>query len=522
MGLLDYQPDPIGQGLLGFGTALMQPRALGGGMAAGLQAFNTGALQANALKRQQQQDALREQLLQAQMAEYGAQTDERKMKAAQLKAAMDRDERIRRRLAGEGGGLLDAPGNMPTPLGPGMPGVPSALGTTTPGTPTPLGADRFPTTLGMGGGALGPGGPMPASEAPSFFTQPAPAQAVPQGGGARPSRSSTFNEYTRIAKAYEAEGDLAGAMKFRELAQKSMPEVQSREVVLVNGKPTLRLFFKDGTQEDVTDAAPRANLKELNLGGQYGFLDQDTGTMRSTRVDKTMTPGEVQQAKDNAAGRAVTLSGQALQRDIANRPVWSDGFGGFAFRPDANNPAGRFVQPADAGGRPLSKPTDIPALETGLRKEFNDLPQTKKFINAAPAYNAIVDASTRNNKQSDINLVYGLAKLYDPDSVVREGEYDTIAKSQTIPEWLKGQAASLTGQGGRLTPATRAQILQEARGRLSSYETEYNAAKRTYEGIATERGANPQNIFVPITGVGGSSTQKGGGKSGWSIVREKP
>lgn len=88
MGILDYQPDPIGQGLLGFGTALMTPRALGGGMAAGLNAFNTGALQANQLKRQQQQDAIREQLLQAQMQSYQSAAEDRKAQAEMRRAEM--------------------------------------------------------------------------------------------------------------------------------------------------------------------------------------------------------------------------------------------------------------------------------------------------------------------------------------------------------------------------------------------------------------------------------------------------
>jgi hypothetical protein len=97
MGLLDYNPDPIGQGLLGLGTALMRPRAMGGGMAAGLDAFNANALQAKQLQRQAQQDALREQLLQAQMAEYGAQTDERKSRAALIKQKADEEAAARAR-----------------------------------------------------------------------------------------------------------------------------------------------------------------------------------------------------------------------------------------------------------------------------------------------------------------------------------------------------------------------------------------------------------------------------------------
>ena len=68
-GLLDnnYRPDPLGQGLLGFGTALMTPRQMGGGMAAGMQAFGQGAQQAQQMRRQMDQDAQRQQMLAQQM-----------------------------------------------------------------------------------------------------------------------------------------------------------------------------------------------------------------------------------------------------------------------------------------------------------------------------------------------------------------------------------------------------------------------------------------------------------------------
>lgn len=67
-GLLgDYTPDPLAQGLLGFGSALLTPRQMGGGLAAGAQAFNQGAQQAALLRRQMQADAERQQYMRAQM-----------------------------------------------------------------------------------------------------------------------------------------------------------------------------------------------------------------------------------------------------------------------------------------------------------------------------------------------------------------------------------------------------------------------------------------------------------------------
>lgn len=135
--------------------------------------------------------------------------------------------------------------------------------------------------------------------------------------------------------------------------------------------------------------------------------------------------------------------------------------------------------------------------ETDLRKEFASLPEVKKFKDAIPAYQAIVKASQSNNPQADINLIYGLAKLYDPDSVVREGEYGTIANSQAIPERIKSLAQWLAG-GGRLTDETKKQIREQAEIRIGAYRSEVDGARQGYEEIARRNGLTPENVFVPI------------------------
>ena len=163
-------------------------------------------------------------------------------------------------------------------------------------------------------------------------------------------------------------------------------------------------------------------------------------------------------------------------------------------------------------------------LETSYRKEFNALPEVTKYKNALPAFRAVESAATREGPQADINLIYGLAKLYDPESVVREGEYDTIANSQSIPEWIKGAAQKMVG-GGRLTPETKKQILTEARARIGTFENEYKSAQQTYGDIVRRQGLEPQNIF---TQIGGYQQPKADAKptaanpnNGWT-VKEVP
>jgi hypothetical protein len=142
--------------------------------------------------------------------------------------------------------------------------------------------------------------------------------------------------------------------------------------------------------------------------------------------------------------------------------------------------------------------------ETGLRKEFADLPEVKNYKAAFPAFDAIRSAAQRNTPQSDINLVYGIAKLYDPTSVVREGEYSTVANSPAIPERVKGYIQYIAG-GGKLSPETKKQIMAEAEARIGSYEQQYQGAQQAYGQIAEKRGALSENIFTPV----GRIDQKG-------------
>lgn len=211
------------------------------------------------------------------------------------------------------------------------------------------------------------------------------------------------------------------------------------------------------------DLLPRQGVN--NSGGFDNFYSQDPLSGAVTINSRT----ERQQSPDNKASVGASYANAAAVRDQAQAV------------------------------RDAAKITTRSKDETDLRKEFADLPEVKKYKNAIPAYQSIVKAAKINNPQADINLIYGLAKLYDPDSVVREGEYDTIANSQSIPEWLKGQAQRLSG-GGRLTQETKGQIIQQAAIRAGAYESEVKGARTSFDKIARGRGLDPTNVFPEIGG----------------------
>ena len=130
-----------------------------------------------------------------------------------------------------------------------------------------------------------------------------------------------------------------------------------------------------------------------------------------------------------------------------------------------------------------------PEMSTTLRKEYEGLPEVKNYKQALPAYKGIEDAVKRNTPMSDINIVYGIAKLYDPNSVVREGEYATVANAPGIPERVKGWVQYAQG-GGKLTPEVKKQIMEEATSRMTGFQNEFEGVNTRYSDIANRSGAD--------------------------------
>jgi len=80
----------------------MTPRALGGGMGPGLLAFNQQAMQAQQMRRQMEQDALRQRLIDAQLQETLAQADERKINAEKQRRAVQLQDEFWQKLGSSG------------------------------------------------------------------------------------------------------------------------------------------------------------------------------------------------------------------------------------------------------------------------------------------------------------------------------------------------------------------------------------------------------------------------------------
>jgi hypothetical protein len=208
--------------------------------------------------------------------------------------------------------------------------------------------------------------------------------------------------------------------------------------------------------------------------------------------------GMLEVVPDGNGGTAIVHKAQALQSMGQQQPQQQPApmQPGAATAPQRGPFDAPPPMPGQIGGNPgVNNVRARLGAEENLRKEFTALPTVKAYSQAFPAYQNVLSAASRDNPQADISLVYGVAKLYDPESVVREGEYGTISNSQAIPERIKGYANFLMG-GGRLTAETRKQLIAEAESRHGVLRQGYEQSAGQYTELARKSGVDPSTVIT--------------------------
>lgn len=151
------------------------------------------------------------------------------------------------------------------------------------------------------------------------------------------------------------------------------------------------------------------------------------------------------------------------------------------------------AQTAKAAREGVGNPLQI---EKGLREEISSSPEFKQFSLNSNYMKAMEAAAQRDDRASDISLISNIAKMRDPTSVVREGEFKL---STDTASWLDQQFGNLrsavTGQS-RLAPETRAKLLNAARDYYDSSRQQYEAIAAPRVDLAKRYGVDPNNILM--------------------------
>lgn len=142
--------------------------------------------------------------------------------------------------------------------------------------------------------------------------------------------------------------------------------------------------------------------------------------------------------------------------------------------------------------------------------KFTSSDIVKRFNNVQDARNNIsqIDAATQNPADHQA-IVYYFAKALDPESVVREGEYETIKKySQNIFGKYKGELNNAINGTGFLSAGAIQNIKDTIENRYTSGLTQYtNKQKETARVIDTIAGKPVAGMVLTDYEGGGVDTQ---------------
>jgi hypothetical protein len=153
-----------------------------------------------------------------------------------------------------------------------------------------------------------------------------------------------------------------------------------------------------------------------------------------------------------------------------------------------------------AGGReaPITGGPQDPAAganriqnERELRREYQGA--TQEYRTVRQAFQKVEASLGQNTGIGDVGGIFGVMKIFDPGSTVREGEAATVQNSGGVPETIRGLYNRVV-TGERLTPAQRAEIVAVGRAQFGTYEQGYQGRVADFTRMAEGYGIDPRNV----------------------------
>lgn len=197
------------------------------------------------------------------------------------------------------------------------------------------------------------------------------------------------------------------------------------------------------------------------------------------------------------------------QQFVTSRPLPVPDYGGRLSDLIDGYRNGDHLQPASApqpgGANAPRLGAQQPGNPAELRKEIMMNTQSfPDYATAIPSYNIMIKAAQGDprtgmpNSASDLNIIYAVAKLFDPGSVVREGELKLAAGTAPIAAQLQSAYSRLFSGEGSLTPEIRANLIGEGMKRMEQYKAAKDLTTAWYTDIAKRQGLDPSDVIPPL------------------------
>lgn len=138
---------------------------------------------------------------------------------------------------------------------------------------------------------------------------------------------------------------------------------------------------------------------------------------------------------------------------------------------------------------------EAPSFSTvqSLRKEFSQL--SGGFKKRQEGYRTVKTAGERGTAVSDHALIFAYMKTQDPDSVVRESEFEIAQALGSFPQRIAASAQQLLN-GERLTEEQRKDLVETSKEIYGEAVEEQKRLRSQYEDIAKSYGMKPTQALI--------------------------
>ena len=130
-----------------------------------------------------------------------------------------------------------------------------------------------------------------------------------------------------------------------------------------------------------------------------------------------------------------------------------------------------------------------------LRKEFNALPEVKTYKQVNAYYQNLLSGAKLGTPAGDQATIFGVMKMLDPNSVVRESEQATVKNAGAVPDKIINLYNRVL-KGNSLAPSQRQDFVNMANSQFNNYKNQYTQSANAYRGYATDSGYDPDKIVV--------------------------
>lgn len=142
----------------------------------------------------------------------------------------------------------------------------------------------------------------------------------------------------------------------------------------------------------------------------------------------------------------------------------------------------------------MRKPLDISKEEDRAYKRIVATPEYKALADLKPLYDTFVNVKDKDNRAADIALTAAFARVNDPGSTVREGEFKISQEASPLLRRYQAQLKSVVMGTGALDAKTRAEMFDVVNRKVGAFQKAYNTTSKRISDIAIKRTGGRANI----------------------------